>query len=84
MILLIASASQIKSIVVYFKLQLFYPSLKNLSIFGLGNTSTLFCFWVRVICQWGECVEIFFLLLQKMTTGNRPEIMVPIFLRENP
>ena len=72
MILLIASASQIKN-VVYFKLQLFYPSLKNLSIFGLGKTCTFFCFWVRVICQWGECVEIFFLLLQKMTNaGNLP------------
>ena len=36
--ILIAFASQIKSIVVYFKLQLFYPSLKNLSIFGLDQS----------------------------------------------
>ena len=71
MILLVAFASQIKSIVVYFKLQLFYPSLKNLSIFGLGKTYTFFRFWARVIRQCGLCVEIFSLLLQKMSdAGN--------------
>ena len=82
MILLIAFASQIKSIVVYFKLQLFYPSLKNLLIFGLGKATLSFVFGWGLSASAGNVLKFFSHYCKKWPmwviyrAGNRLEITV--------
>ena len=65
MILYVAFASQIKSIVIYFKLQLFYPSLTNLSIFGLGKTTVSFAFGCGLSASAGNVLKFFYCYCKK-------------------
>ena len=73
MILLVTLTSQIKSIVVYFKLQLFYPSSKIYQSSCLEKPTLSFVFGCGLSASAGNVLKFFSCYCKKMTNaGNLP------------